>query len=77
MRQSLAEIEDAFAEQIAYERTRRERLRHEAALRSRQRGVERVQRRGKLHFTLLAIALVLTAVIVTVVMFETLYIVMA
>ena len=51
---------------------RRERLRKASAHRSRARRVERTRKAGKLRFTLLALTLVATAVIVTIVMFETL-----
>lgn len=76
MRQSLTDIERAFFEETAADRARREALRREAALRSRQRHIERVHKRGTLRFVLLVLALVATAVVVTVAMFQTLYLVM-
>jgi hypothetical protein len=72
MRQSLAQFEEAFREEAAESIVRRERLRKEAAQRSRVRRVERTRKQGSLRFTFLALAIVVTAVIVTVVMFETL-----
>ena len=51
---------------------RRESLRTEAAQRSRVRRVERRARRGTLRFVALALAIIVTAVLVTIVMFETL-----
>jgi hypothetical protein len=72
MRQSLAQFEEAFREEAAESVARRERLRKEAAQRSRVRRVERVRKQGSLRFAFLALSIVLTAVIVTVVMFETL-----
>ena len=51
---------------------RRERLRKQAAQRSRVRRVERARKQGTLRFTLLALTIVITAVVVTIVMFETL-----
>src|SRR5918995_4992855 len=72
MRQSLAQFEEAFREEAAESIVRRERLRKEAAQRSRVRRVERTRKQGSLPFTFLALTLVVTAVIVTIVMFETL-----
>ena len=72
MRQSLAQFEEAFREEAAESIVRRERLRKEAAQRSRVRRVERTRKQGSLRFTFLALTLVVTAVIVTIVMFETL-----
>ena len=72
MRQSLAEFEDAFREEAAESIVRRERLRKQAIQRSRVRRVERSRQQGKLRFTLLALTIVITAVVVTIVMFETL-----
>ena len=72
MRQSLAQFEEAFREEAAESVARRERLRKQAAQRSRVRRHERVLQQGKLRFTLLAATIVLTAVGVTVAMFQTL-----
>ena len=72
MRQSLAQFEEAFREEAAESIVRRERLRKEAAHRSRERRVHRVRKQGSLRFTLLALSIVVTAVVVTIVMFETL-----
>jgi membrane glycosyltransferase len=76
MRQSLAEIEEAFVEEIEEDRYRRERLRAEAEQRSRRRHTTRTQRNGTLRFFLLVMTLIATAVIVTIAMFQTLYYVM-
>jgi hypothetical protein len=76
MRQSLAQLERAFEEEVLLDRSRRERLRATAAERSRQRVVQRRRQRSSLRFALLVFALIATAVTVTVVMFETLYMVM-
>jgi hypothetical protein len=72
MRQSLAQFEEAFREEAAESAERREKLRSQSAQRARVRRVERSRKQGKLRFTLLALSIVLTAVIVTIVMFETL-----
>ena len=72
MRQSLAQFEEAFREEAAESIVRRERLRKAAAQRSRVRRVERTRKQGSFRFTFLALSIVVTAVIVTIVMFETL-----
>jgi hypothetical protein len=72
MRQSLAQFEEAFREEAAESVVRRERLRKQAVQRSRVRRVERSRKAGKLHFALLTLSIVVTAVVVTIVMFETL-----
>ena len=72
MRQSLAQFERDFREAAVESVHRRENLRKVAAERSRKRRKERVQKQGKLRFTLLALTIVVTAVAVTIVMFETL-----
>ena len=72
MRQSIAEFEREFLEEAEQSVVRRERLRTQAARRSRVRRVERSRKAGKLRFVLLALTLVATAVAVTIVMFETL-----
>ena len=72
MRQSLAQFEEAFREEAAESIVRRERLRKHAVQRARSRRVERSRKQGKLRFTLLALSIVLTAVVVTIAMFETL-----
>ena len=76
MRQSLAQLERAFIEESQVDRQRREALRRQAALRSRKRQIERVQKHSTMRFVALVLTLIATAVIVTVAMFETLYIVM-
>ena len=76
MRQSLAQLERAFIEESQVDRARREALRREAAIRSRKRQIERVHKRSTLRFVALVLTLIATAVVVTVAMFETLYIVL-
>lgn len=73
MRQSLAEIEQAFAREISIERHRRASLRRTTEQRAIKRAVQRRHKRGSVRFVLLALALILTAVLVTIVMFRTLY----
>jgi hypothetical protein len=76
MRQSFAQFEEAFLEESQADTARRERLRREAAYRSRDRQLQRVHRSGTLRFMMLVFALIATAVLVTVAMFQALYIVM-
>ncbi|HEU0250647.1 MAG TPA: hypothetical protein VFR48_07985 [Solirubrobacteraceae bacterium] len=77
MRQSLNEIERAFAREISMERHRRASLRKTTEQRAIKREVERRHKRGSVRFVLLALTLILTAVIVTVVMFRTLYLLLS
>lgn len=72
MRQSLAQFEEAFREEAADSIVRREKLRKRSTQRARVRRVERSRKQGKLRFALLALSIVITAVVVTIVMFETL-----
>jgi membrane glycosyltransferase len=76
MHQNLAEIEEAFVEEIEEDRERRERLARRASARSRQRHIDKTQKRGSMRFALLVLTLIATAVVVTIVMFQTLYYVM-
>jgi ferric-dicitrate binding protein FerR (iron transport regulator) len=73
MRQSLAELEQAFAKEISLDRHRRASLRRTTEQRAFKREVRRRHKRGSFRFALLVLALILTAVIVTVIMFRTLY----
>ena len=72
MRQSLAQFEAAFHEQAVEDRLLREEVRHTVTRRARVRRAERVQKHGTLRFLALVTVIVATAVIVTIVMFETL-----
>ena len=72
MRQSLATFEAAFREEAAESVVKRENLRRQAAQRSRQRRTERVHKQGKVRFVMLTTVILATAVLVTVVMFQTL-----
>ena len=76
MRQSLAELEQAFAEELAVDRERAEKAVRHVTQRQRQRQIERVHKHGTMRFVVLVVVLIATAVIVTVAMFETLYLVM-
>jgi hypothetical protein len=77
MRRSYAEFEAALAEQTVEERQRADRLRREAASRSRARRRDRTRKAGTARFLLLISAIIGTAVIVTIVMFQVLAAVMS
>lgn len=70
--QSLDEFEEAFERESMIEQQRRRDLRVRAANRSRARRIVKGEQRGKVRFSVLAIALTATTVTVVVVMFETL-----
>jgi hypothetical protein len=72
MRQSISQFELAFEQETALERRRREQLRRRATNRSRARRIARTEQRGTVRFSVLVVALTLTAVTVVVAMFETL-----
>jgi hypothetical protein len=73
MRQSLAEWEQAFVKEATLDRRRRDSLRRTSEKRQLKREVERRHKRGSVRFVLLVLALILTAAVVAVVMFRTLY----
>ena len=73
MQQSLADIEEAFVEEIEEDRERRERLARRAELRARQRHIEKAHKHGTMRFALLVLVLITTAILVTWAMFWTLY----
>jgi len=73
MRQSLEDIERAFAKEITLDRRRRDSLRRTAEQRTYKREAEKRHKRGSVRFVLLVATLIMTAAIVTVVMFRTLY----
>ncbi|MDP8943394.1 MAG: hypothetical protein M3N16_04655 [Actinomycetota bacterium] len=72
MRQSLDQFEEAFHERADEERERRLELRRQAAERARARRAYRVEKNGTVRFAGLVLAILLTTVVVTIVMFETL-----
>jgi membrane glycosyltransferase len=73
MRQSLAELEQEFREEMQLDRNRSQQLWKRATSRSRKRYREREKKRSSMRFWLLVISLIATAMIVTIAMFETLY----
>lgn len=72
MEQSLDQFEEAFEREAMVEQQRRRDLRKRAVNRSRARRIVKTEQRGRVRFSVLAIALTATAVTVVVVMFETL-----
>ncbi len=68
----MAQLEEAFKEEAVEERERRAALRRQAAERSRARRSQRVEKQGTLRFIGLAAAIFATAVVVTILMFESL-----
>ncbi|HEX4364458.1 MAG TPA: hypothetical protein VHZ75_07895 [Solirubrobacteraceae bacterium] len=76
MRQSIDEFERAFVEETYVDRVRRDSLRRKAIMRSRQRSLDKVHKRGTARFFMLVLMIVATAVVVTIAMFQTLAYVM-
>ena len=76
LRESLAQFEQAFVEETYADRERRTAVERKVAARADERRRAKVHRHGSLRFALLVLVLVGTAVLVTVAMFETLYVVM-
>jgi hypothetical protein len=76
MEQSFDEFEVALQQATDMDRRRRAQLRHRAATRSRARRIQSIDKRGNVGFGALLVALSLTVVIVTIVMFETLALLM-
>jgi hypothetical protein len=73
MRQSLAQLEQEFREETQLDRSRQDRLRHQAVRRSRVRAVEREKKKGSFRYWMLVLSIILTALIVTAGMFASLY----
>jgi hypothetical protein len=73
MRQSLAQLEQEFWHESREDRRRREYLQRQAVVRSRKRFYQRRERRRSMHFWVLVVSLVATAVSVTAAMFASLY----
>jgi hypothetical protein len=77
MRQSISQFENAFEQETSLERRRREQLRRRAANRSRARKINRTVQDSKVRFSVLAVCLTVTVVVVVVAMFEALAFLMA
>ena len=72
MRQSMAQLEREFEEHAVLERHSREQLRRGAIKRTRVRRRAKIERGQQLRFLLLIASILITIVVVTVAMFETL-----
>jgi len=77
MRRSLAQLEQEFLYERQLEAEHREELQRTVAVRSRQRWHARERKRSSMRFYVLTASLILTAVLVTVAMFATLYLLLA
>ncbi len=73
MRQSLNDLERAFVKEIHLDRRRRASLRRTTEQRARKREVDRRHKHGSFRFVVLVLTLIMTAVIVAVAMFRTIY----
>jgi hypothetical protein len=76
MSQSFDEFEVALQQATELDRRRRHQLRHRAASRSRARRIQSTQKRGNVGFGVLLLALTGTVIVVTIIMFETLALLM-
>lgn len=70
--QSIDHFEAAWEAEAIVEEKRRDDLRKRAANRSRARNIVRTEQRGRVRFSVLALALTATVVTVVIVMFEVL-----
>jgi Sec-independent protein translocase protein TatA len=77
MRQSINQFEVAFEQETSLERRRREQLRRRAANRSRERRMSRSEQESKVRFSVLAVCLTATVIVVVIAMFEALSFLMA
>jgi hypothetical protein len=73
MRQSMAQLEEEFRQQIVQERMDSKRLQRDIHVRSRKRNITRERKRSSVRYWVLVAVIVATAVGVTAAMFETLY----
>lgn len=76
LHETVDDFEARFRAEAEADRRRREALRMQAVQRSRRRRMERTNAKGTLRFTLLVIAIIATAVLVTIAMFQALLLVM-
>ena len=76
MRQSLADIESAFVDEIGQDRERAQRLQRKAVARTQNRHIQRRHKRGSMRFGIVLLVIVATTVVVTIAMFQALYLVM-
>jgi hypothetical protein len=76
MDKSLVDFEQAFADQIQAERQAALRVHRKVAHRAKQRELDTVNRRGTVRFLGLVAMLLITAIVVTLVMFKALYLIL-
>lgn len=76
LRESVDDFEARFAAEAAADRARREALRQQAIQRGHNRQVAKTNARGTFRFTMLVLAIIVTAVLVTIGMFQALLLVM-
>ena len=76
MTQTIDDFESALAEQVELERQVAHHRVRQATVRTRRRHIEKQNRRSTMRFVALVLTLIATAVIVTVAMFQTLYVVL-
>jgi hypothetical protein len=76
MSQTIDDFESALAEKTELERAVAERRVRQAVVRTRRRHLEKQNRRGTLRFVALVLTLLATAILVTIAMFQVLYLVM-
>jgi hypothetical protein len=77
MRQSLAQLEQEFHHETRRDRDRRDRLHRQAVRRTRVRAVQRRKKRGSMRYAVLVLSMILTAIVVTVGMFASLYLLLS
>ena len=76
MTQTIDDFESALAEQARLERQLAEHRVRQATVRTRRRHIEKQNRRSTMRFVALVLTLLATAVLVTIAMFQALYLVM-
>ena len=76
MTQTIDDFESALAEQLEHERQVAEHRVRQATVRTRRRHIERQNRRSTMRFAALVLTLLATAILVTIAMFQALYMVM-
>ncbi len=77
MRQSLAQLEQEFLYEAQLGQRQQEQLQRHAEIRARQRWHARERKKSSMRFYVLTLSLIMTAVIVTVAMFVTLYLLLS
>ena len=76
MTQTIDDFESALAEQLEHERQVAEHRVRQATVRTRRRHIERQNRNRTMRFAALVLTLLATAILVTIAMFQALYLVM-